>query len=212
MIRRIKKLILEHAVVFGVAMFLLVAAGIGYSQNEFSTLYDVMFRVINPTIRAVGTISFTDRTGTTNVTTLTPAGGGFAISGAMKPTTVGTTATYTLGASSCGGVYEATLGSSTQTYTLPAVTQAGCEITFVTGNAAGEIHIVPAESGTTHIIITTFTAIGASPGTGITNVTAPTGIKSTRATNAVANICTLVSDGVATWYSKSMCTGIWATE
>lgn len=95
-------------------------------------------------------------------------------------------------------------GSATTTFTLPAATTAGLEFTFVCGDAAGEILVNPATGekmvGKTH---------GAENGTGIANTT--TGIKNTAATNVKGDFCTLVADGVDTWWMTAVA-GVWASQ
>lgn len=124
--------------------------------------------------------------------------------GGSKTSGITTAATATLTETDSGKVIIGTLGSGTQTFTLPTAARAGQRFTFVCGHASGEILINPVSTqkiyGKTH---------GAENGTGIANTT--TGIKNTAATNVIGDFCTLVSDGVDSWYMVAVA-GVWATQ
>ena len=181
------------------AVTFLVAAITGYGQTQFAELYDILFRTTNPQIRLVGTGTVRDLAGT--------GSGKIALS---RPATVTTAATATLGISDCGGVIVGTASSGTQVFTLPAVGNSGCMITFVAGNAGGEVLANMAAAGT--CVITTFGAVGATPTTAIvTDATCATGLKNTAATNAIGDSLTLVSDGTQ-WLGAGITSGIWASQ
>lgn len=175
------------------------AAAIVYAQTQFSELNDVVFRARNPQIRASGNVNVRDLAGT----------GVGALSHGYN-TIVTDAATRTLTVSECGSIIISTLGSSTQTYTLPAVTNAGCKFTFITGHASGEV-IVKTPTAVT-CTLTSFAAVGADADTGIiTDTSCEGGIKNTAATNAIGDTLTLVSSGTA-WFGVTITSGIWASN
>jgi len=127
------------------------------------------------------------------------------VSGHKRPASV-VTGDTTLTAALSGTTYIDTKGSATTTFSLPdAGTTQGISFTFICGNASGEILINPATGdaikGKTH---------GAENGAGIAPA-AGTGIKNTAATNVVGDFCTLVFDGVDTWWMTSVA-GVWASQ
>lgn len=112
--------------------------------------------------------------------------------------------TIAIGAVDSGTVYIATKSSATQVFTLPLAATAGLRYSFVCAHASGEIHVGVGTGdniiGKTH---------GAENGTGLSS-TATTGLlKNTAATNVVGDFCTLVSDGITTWYMVSVA-GVWS--
>lgn len=125
--------------------------------------------------------------------------------GGTKTAGTTTAATATLTNEDSGKLIVATRTSSTQTFTLPAASIPGQRFTFVCGHADGEILVNPATGdnivGKTH---------GAENGTGIATATSA-GIKNTAATNVVGDFCTLVSDGVTSWFMTSVA-GVWAAQ
>jgi hypothetical protein len=127
----------------------------------------------------------------------------------LRPVVVGTS-DATLTAENSGTIYIATKSSGTQTFTLPsaATAGAGCQFTFICGHASGEINFVTV--GTDDTIATHFAAVGTDADTAIITTT-DKGLKNTAATNAIGDQCTIVSDGVGTWYGLGINCGIWAT-
>lgn len=118
-------------------------------------------------------------------------------------------ADVTIGESDAFSIYIQTSSSGVQTYTLPsAASVPGAQLTFICGNASGEINFVTA--GTDDVIATHFAAVGADADTAIITTT-DKGLKNTGATNAVGDQCTIVSDGVGKWYGVGINCGIWAT-
>ena len=200
---------------FGIAGLLFAALiGLGIVVGAQTALFEVpgagiLFRAQDPEARFAGSLSWKTLGGTA-IATLNQSG---QLGGTRKPATVGTAATLTLTTADCGRVIVGTATSSTQTYTLPVVTSAGCTFTFIAGHASSEILIDGAEASGASFIITTFAAVGADADTGIVTDTDVTpGIKNTAATNAIGDTCTLVADGVDTWRSVGICTGIWAAQ
>ncbi len=192
---KIRKSIL--GLIVGVAVVL--GTIVGYSQTQFVELYDILFRVSNPQIRASGTVSYRDLAGTASSQVAS-----------ARAATVGTAATDTLDHVDCGSVIVGNATSATQVFTLPAIGNTGCMITFVAGNAGGEILINAAAVAT--CVVTVFTAVGATPTTAIvTDASCETGLKNTAATNAIGDSLTVVSDGVR-WLGVGISTGIWATQ
>lgn len=154
---------------------------------------------VNATTVTGTTVAATTATATTSTPTL------LVPTGARVPATVVTTsATPTFTAALSGTTYICAATTGTQTITLPAAATAGLEIRLVCGHASGEIIVAVATGdnivGKIH---------GAENATGI-STTATTGVlKNTAATNVVGDHCTLVSDGVTTWYMTSVA-GVWA--
>jgi len=106
-------------------------------------------------------------------------------------------------------VYVATKSSATQTFTFPkASTCPGMQITLICGDAGGEINT--AVDAADSVKGTTFTAVGATPTTGVLATTAGHGVKNTGATNAVGDQATFVSAGGTNWYIIGTTVGIWA--
>jgi hypothetical protein len=127
-----------------------------------------------------------------------------SINGARGGVSVTSADTIAVGASASNTTYIATKGSATQVFTLPAAATPGLIYSFVCAHASGEIHVGVQEGdniiGKTH---------GAENGTGILS-TATTGLlKNTAASNVVGDFCTLVSDGVTTWYMVAVA-GVWS--
>lgn len=140
--------------------------------------------------------------------TLTVAGGlvnSGTVTG-MRQNAAVVTGDTTLTTADSGKTFIDTKGSATTTFTLPdAGTTKGLEMSFVNGDASGEILITPASGdkivGKTH---------GAENGSGIAPA-AGTGIKNTAATNVKGDFCTLVFDGVDTWWMTAVA-GVWASQ
>jgi hypothetical protein len=140
-----------------------------------------------------GTTTFSGTTAFTGATTGVRAG---------VSVTSADTATYAT--TDSGLVVIATKGSDTQVFTLPAAATPGLQFTFVCAHASGEMHVGVATGdniiGKTH---------GAENGTGLVS-TATTGLlKNTAGTNVVGDFCTLVSDGITTWYMVAVA-GVWS--
>lgn len=125
--------------------------------------------------------------------------------GGSKTAGTTTAATATLTSEDSGKVVIATASSGTQVFTLPDAAIPGQRFTFVCGHASGEILVNPITGqnivGKTH---------GAENGTGIATAN-DAGIKNTAATNVIGDHCTLVSDGVTSWFMTSVA-GVWAAQ
>lgn len=181
------------------AMLLLVVAVSVYSQNQLTELFDVVFRPQNPQMRVVGTLSVRDSAGT--------AAGALAYA---RNAIVTTAATRTIAINECGSVIVGNATSGTQVFTLPAVANTGCMLTFIAGDAGGEILVNMAAAGT--CVVTSFAAVGADADTGIvTDASCNTGLKNTAATNAIGDSLTIVSDGTR-WLGVGITSGIWASQ
>jgi hypothetical protein len=118
---------------------------------------------------------------------------------------VGTDAVVITAAAS-GTVYIATKPDQTpdQIFTLPAAATPGLQYTFVCGHGTGQISIAVATGD--NIIGKTQPA---ENGTAVAT-TATTGVLiNTVATNVIGDFCTLVSDGITTWYMVALA-GVWA--
>jgi hypothetical protein len=204
----VKKYLTKKIVSIFSLVALLAAGAVGYSQNYFAELDNVLFRNQDPQIRYHGSLSF--RTGAgTSVASINQSGQ----LAARRPVTVGTTATYALSSADCGRTYVGTASSGTQVYTLPAVTTAGCTFTFIAGHASGEILVDSVETSGTSCIFTTFTAVGTDADTGIvTDTDCAPGLKNTAATNAIGDSITIMADGVDTWRGLGIANGIWAAQ
>ena len=181
---------------------LLLLAGVAYTQTSSTDIEGFLrFRSQSPQIRVPGTLSIMNSAGT-------QSGALSAVQNAIV--TTGTTVTRTLLASECGSVVIDNGSSSTQTYTLPAVANAGCQFTFIAGDAGGEILINA--STTITCVITTFGAVGTDADTTIvSDSSCQTGLKNTAATNAIGDNLTLVSDGTR-WLGVGITGGIWAAQ
>jgi hypothetical protein len=186
------------SLIFTIALSsVLSLAVIGYSQNQLTEVYDLIFRVQNPQIRVVGTARVLDHLGTST-----------AALAMARPTIVTTAATRTLTVSECGAVIVGNATSSTQVFTLPAAAQSGCLFTFIAGHADTEIQFKSAAVAT--CVFTHFAAVGADADTAIvTDTSCEGGIKNTAATNAIGDSITIVSDGTR-WLGVGIASGIWA--
>lgn len=128
--------------------------------------------------------------------------------GVPRGFTTTTADTIAITAAQTGTVFLATKSSATQVFTLPAAA-AGLNYTFICGHASGEILVNP--TGSIATTFTSFTAVGASPTTGITTLSAGTGFKNTAATNAIGDSIVVISDGT-NWFGIGITSGIWATQ
>lgn len=190
---------LKISVVCAAVAGMIAGIGLLFAQNIEEFPGHLLFRVIDPQVRSVGTVSFRDRIGTSA-----------AQVAHSNPVTVTSAATLTLGVGDCGRVIVGTASSGTQVFTLPAVTNTGCTVTFIAGNANGEI-LVNAASAVA-CTFTKFSAVGGTPTTAITTIAnCTTGIKNTAATNAVADTLQLVSDGTQ-WLGVGITAGIWTNQ
>jgi len=190
----------EKIFVAVVAFAFMGIAVFGYSQTQFNEMYDILFRPQNPQIRVSGTAEVRNIAGT--------ASGKLSLS---VPATVGTSATDTLTIADCGSIIVGNATSGTQVFTLPAATNTGCMITFMAGNAGGEI-LVNGATGDDDAIFTSFAAVGVDADTGIiTDTSFTTGVKNTAATNAIGDTLALVSDGTR-WLGVGITAGIWALQ
>lgn len=191
----------KKSIVGALGAFVLGIGAIVFAQTQFTEVNDLMFRSRTPQVRASGNISVRDLAGTAI---------GAVSFGRPAIVTTGTTVTRTLLYTECGAVIIDNGSSSTQTYTLPAVANAGCQFTFIAGDAGGEILVNSAASAT--CVITSFAAVGADADTGIiTDTSCNTGLKNTAATNAIGDSLTLISDGTR-WLGVGITSGIWAAQ
>ena len=120
------------------------------------------------------------------------------------PVVVTAEATYAITAAQSGTMFVCTRSSLTQVFTLPLAATAGLEYTFVCAHADGEIRLAVGTGdniiGKTH---------GAENGTGILT-TASTGLLlNTAAGNVVGDFVTVRSDGLTTYYMRSVA-GAWS--
>ena len=195
------KTLFSKKIVLAIGAMLLLA-GVVYSQTSIYEIEGILqLRAQNPQIRIPGgTATVRDYTGTNNV----------ALAHA-RPAIVSTATARTLTVGECGAVIIANGAVAAQTFTLPAVANAGCSFTFITGfvDATTQIIFVSAEAGT-DCIFTHFAAVGANADTAIvTETDCVTGIKNTAATNAIGDSITIMSDGTR-WVGVGIASGIWA--
>lgn len=116
-----------------------------------------------------------------------------------------TTATRTITTADAFRTFIDTVGSGTTTFTLPtAASMPGAEVTFINGDAAGEILINPNAADQLSIKGLVDHSTSVKPAAG-------TGVKNTAATNVLGDHITLRSDGVNTWHEVSGA-GIWASQ
>jgi hypothetical protein len=117
----------------------------------------------------------------------------------------------TLTTTDCGKVLYLAK-AAVQTVTLPAASAAGCQFTFIAGNAGGEIKIDTAADGDGCQVFA-FSAIGADADASmISKADCTPGIKNTAATNALGDNVTIMANGGSTWIGIGTPTGIWATQ
>jgi hypothetical protein len=148
---------------------------------------------------AVGQMLISNGAGAPPVWSATPAGILATIVTAASGTTV-------LTAAQSGATVYNTGTSATTTFTLP-VAVPGMQFCFVeAGNAAGELLINPAASGTTII----GKIHGAENATGISTASG-VGIKNTAATNVTGDHTCLVALTTTLWAMRSVA-GVWATQ
>lgn len=176
-----------------------LCAGLAFSQTSLREIEGILqFRPQNPQVRVAGTLSFRDLAGTS-----------VGAVASARPSIVTTAATRTLLATECGAVIVGTATSGTQVFTLPAVANAGCMFTFITGHASGEVQFKTPAVLT--CVLTTFAAVGADADTAIvTDTSCEGGIKNTAATNAIGDSITIISDGTQ-WIGVGIASGIWAS-
>lgn len=180
-------------------------AAIGYSQNELSELNNLIFRQTNPQVRYVGTLNFSDRSGT-SLAQLTSAG---AIT--MKRRVVSASSgTTVLTTAQSGALVLNTGTSSTTTFTLPAASNTGATYCFVEGGDAGGELLVGVATGD-NVVGRGITDTSGTGGATAIATAASTGIKNTAATNVKGDMACLTADGGTTWYMTSVM-GIWATR
>jgi len=148
-------------------------------------------------------------TGTTTLSGTTNFSGPTAFTGAQtgrRRVVVVGVAAVTITAADSGTVYIATKATQSpdQIFTLPAAVTPGLEYTFVCGHGTGEITVAVA-TGDNIIGKTQPSETGGALAT-----TATTGILiNTVATNVIGDSCTLVSDGITSWYMIAEI-GVWA--
>ena len=185
------------------AIIALIGGTVAYTQTSFTEIANggLLFRQTDPQARVVGTWTVRNRLGT--------ASGHLA---SARPFYNTTAATQTLTYADCGAVIFGSAASGTQVFTLPdASDNSGCQFTFVSGHASGEI-LVNSEDGTTDAdcVITSFAAVGADADTGIVS-DSPCRLKNTAGTNAIGDSLTLISDGTG-WKGLGITSGIWAAQ
>ena len=129
-----------------------------------------------------------------------------ATAGVRRAVSVTAADTIAITAAMSGTVFIATKASATQVFTLPAAATAGLEYTFVCGTAGldGEIHV-----GVFAGDLITGKIHAAENGTALLSTVTTGLLKNTAATNVDGDFCTLVSDGVTTWYMISLA-GVWS--
>lgn len=154
---------------------------------------DVVADTATITTATITTATTTTET-VTNLTALLPSQIGVPTPTIAADDTIG----FAAGVS--GGAYFLNKGSATQVVTLPTPV-VGTRLTFICGNAGGEI-LINAAAATTRIV-----------GKGF-DVTAATGIKNTAATNVLGDTCSLiaaVAGASGTWIADVV-TGTWAAQ
>jgi hypothetical protein len=129
-----------------------------------------------------------------------------ATTGLRRAVSVTAADTIAITAAMSGTVFVATKASATQVFTLPAAATAGLEYTFVcgTGGIASEIHV-----GVFAGDLITGKIHAAENGTALLSTVTTGLLKNTAATNVDGDFCTLVSDGVTTWYMVALA-GVWS--
>jgi hypothetical protein len=129
-----------------------------------------------------------------------------ATAGVRRAVSVTAANTIAITAAMSGTVFVATKASATQVFTLPAAATAGLEYTFVCGTAGldGEIHV-----GVFAGDLITGKIHAAENGTALLSTVTTGLLKNTAGTNVDGDFCTLVSDGVTTWYMISLA-GVWS--
>lgn len=156
---------------------------------------------LSTTQTVTGNKTFSGSTAISGALTLTGA-----VAGVRDSVSVTLADTVAITTAQSGTVFICTKTSATQVLTLPAAATAGLCYTFVcgAGAAGGEIQVAVGTGdnivGKTH---------AANDGTGLVSTVTTGLLKNTAATNVVADMITLVSDGITTWYSIAQ-TGVWS--
>lgn len=181
----------------GLLIGLVVAtAGVVVAQNVRDS-DNLIMRAVSPFIRAYGTFSIQNSSGTAIFSV--------SQSGIIYRATYSGLATNNnqLATTGSGTVYVATATSGEQNFSLPTAATAGLVYTFVAADAGGEIRVNPITGQTI--------SIKASEGGASVVTAAGTGIKNTAATNVVGDLITLVSDGGTNWWMINQ-SGTWASQ
>jgi hypothetical protein len=190
-------LIVRNAVIDGT----LTVAGVTHVDPTQNTQFD-------GTLGVTGNATFTaDILANGNIT----GDGATVIKGVRPGWIIENGAARVMTTADCGQVIYATLGG-VQTFTLPAASNTACTVTFIAGNAGGEILIDTAADGDGCQVFA-FSAIGADADASmISKADCTPGIKNTAATNALGDNVTLMANGGSTWIGIGTPTGVWATQ